>query len=101
MPKWVDPIPALKRQVADELLGVIGEFSQSFAAALIYTTQSRISDLRRGKLETMSLERMIEMLSRTRRVVEIKIHPPPRIVAGAASRVGENAARSRTMGRTG
>lgn len=64
MARWIDPIPALKRQVADELLSVIGELSQHFAAALLQSTQSRISDLRRGRLETMSLERMIQMLSR-------------------------------------
>ena len=78
MPRWVDPIPALKRQAADELLVVLGGFSQHFAASRINSTQSRVSDLRRGKLDTMSLERMIQMLTYARRIVELKISKPPR-----------------------
>jgi hypothetical protein len=97
MPRWVDPIPALKRQAADELLVVMGGFSQHFAAALIRSTQSRVSDLRRGRLETMSLDRMIQMLTYARRVVELKISKPPRLRPGQTG----DGPRGKQLSRTG
>jgi predicted XRE-type DNA-binding protein len=72
MPKWVDPIPALKRRVADEILVLMDGWSQPFAASFMHVTQSRVSDLRRGHLENISLERMLQCLSRLGRTIEIK-----------------------------
>jgi predicted XRE-type DNA-binding protein len=69
--KWVDPVPALKRRVADELLSLTDGWSQSWAAWYMDCPQSRVSDLRRGHLERMSLERMIRCLSHLGRAVEI------------------------------
>jgi predicted XRE-type DNA-binding protein len=71
MPHWVDPVPALKRRVADEIVVLIEGWSQSFAPSFMDCRQSRVSDLRRGHLERMSLERMLQCLSHLSRNIEI------------------------------
>jgi predicted XRE-type DNA-binding protein len=77
MPRWVDPLPGLKRRVADEILILTDGWSQSFAASFMDVSQSRVSDLRRGHLERMSLDRMVQCLSRLDRVVEIRTTRAP------------------------
>ena len=71
MPPWVDPIPALKLRVAGELLALTDGWSQTYAAAFMRISQSRVSDLRRGNLDRISLERMLQCLARLGRHVEI------------------------------
>ena len=75
MPKWVDPLPALKRRVADEILVLIDGQSQTWAAWAMHSTQSRVSDLRRGRLDTMSLDRLVQCLSHLGRHVELTTAP--------------------------
>jgi predicted XRE-type DNA-binding protein len=64
MDQWVDPIPGLKRQLADEVLRLSDGWSQSWAAFAMHLPRSRASALRRGKLENISLERQVLCLSR-------------------------------------
>lgn len=71
MPRWVDPLPGLKRRVADEILILMDGWSQSFAASFMHVSQSRVSDLRRGNLERISLDRLVQCLSRLDRRIEI------------------------------
>ena len=64
MEQWVDPVPGLKRQLADEIRRLTDGWSQSWAAWAMHLPRSRVSDLRRGRLHTISLERLVLCLSR-------------------------------------
>jgi predicted XRE-type DNA-binding protein len=59
-----DPIPALKQQLARELVRYAGKRPAWNIAVLIGTDQPRISDLRKGKLNRFSLESLIRFLRR-------------------------------------
>jgi predicted XRE-type DNA-binding protein len=72
-----DPIPALKQQVADELVRLMEGSSPSTIYFWIEIDQPRVSDLRRGRLERISLERLIRWLRRTGHVVELTIKRAP------------------------
>jgi predicted XRE-type DNA-binding protein len=71
MPHWVDPVPALKRRIAEEVLILSEGWSQTWAASFMQVPQGRVSELRRGDLSHMSLERLIQCLSHLGRDVEI------------------------------
>ena len=71
MPHWVDPIPALKRRIADELLILTEGWSQTLAASYMQVSQARVSELRRGNVSRVSLERLIQCLSHCGRDLEI------------------------------
>ena len=71
MSHWVDPIPALKRRVADEIVVLMDGWSQTFAASFLELPQSRVSELRRGDVHNVSLERLLQSLSRLGRDIEI------------------------------
>ena len=71
MPNWVDPVPALKRRIADEVLILSEGWSQHFAASFMHASQGRVSELRRGDLSRLSLERLIQCLSHLGRDVEV------------------------------
>ncbi len=73
-----DPIPALKQQMRDELLALIGKWNQSVAAGAIRTDQPRMSDLERNRLERFSLETLIRFLTRVECQVELKVVKPHR-----------------------
>ena len=74
-----DPIPELKRQVAAELVRQLQGSGPSEIYFWIEIDQPRVSDLRRGRLERISLERLIRWLRRTGHMVELSIKPvPPR-----------------------
>jgi predicted XRE-type DNA-binding protein len=83
MPRWEDPVPGLKRRVADEILVLTDGWSQSYAASFMHVSQSRVSDLRRGNLDRVSLERLAQCLSHlgreieitTRRAAGLSVHP--------------------------
>jgi hypothetical protein len=82
MEKWVDPIPELKRQVADEVLALMDGWSRSWAAWLMHLSASRITELRRGDLSNVSLELLIRCVSRRGRKIQIVILPVERGRAG-------------------
>ena len=73
MPPPPDPIPALKQQVANAIVERIRVWNQLNAAELLRTDQPRISDLRNGKLERFSLERLIRFVARRGGTVSITI----------------------------
>ena len=87
MTRWTDPVPDLKRRLADEVLALTDGWSQTWAAAFMDIPQSRVSDLRRGKLDRLSVERLIRCLSRLDRRIEIRttraeglsVHPHARV----------------------
>lgn len=66
-----DPIPALKQRVANEILILTDGWTQANAAALIDGLQPRISELRAGRLNRYSLERLLRYLSSLGRGIEI------------------------------
>jgi hypothetical protein len=74
----VDPMLALKQQAAAALAPLIDPWPPEFAAAVIGVERARIPDLRRGKLDRFSLERLIRFLTRAGAHVELRITPPER-----------------------
>jgi predicted XRE-type DNA-binding protein len=68
-----DPIPALKRQLGEELARLVAEWNIDDIAYLIGTDRWRIAELRRAKLERFSLERLIRFLARLDYRVEITV----------------------------
>jgi predicted XRE-type DNA-binding protein len=68
-----DPIPPLKRQLAQLVVERIDGWSQIYAAELLGTDQPRLSDLRRGRLDRFSLEQLIRFVSRVYGQVEIRV----------------------------
>jgi predicted XRE-type DNA-binding protein len=58
-----DPIPALKRQLAAELVRVIEGWTPTEIVNRLFIDQPRISDVRRGRLERISIERLIRWLA--------------------------------------
>jgi predicted XRE-type DNA-binding protein len=71
MPFWVDPVPALKRRVADEILVLLEGWTQEYAADFLGAKQPRMSELRRGRLDRFTLDRLVRYLSRLHRDIEI------------------------------
>jgi predicted XRE-type DNA-binding protein len=76
--QWIDPVPALKRQLADEIVARTDGQSQVWAAWQAQISRSRISELRRGNLQHVSFERLVQCLSRLGYSVEIKLARAPR-----------------------
>ena len=68
-----DPIPALKRQLANEILSIANQLNFWLAAALLGIDASRLSDLRRGRIARFSVERLIRMLATAERRVELRV----------------------------
>jgi predicted XRE-type DNA-binding protein len=68
-----DPIPALKQQLARELVERLDGWAQDPAGSFIGADPSRVSDLRNGKLTPFSLERLIRFVARTKGEVTIQI----------------------------
>ncbi|HEY2852712.1 MAG TPA: XRE family transcriptional regulator [Gemmatimonadaceae bacterium] len=62
--KSEDPIPELKRQLAQLVVARLDGRSQVYAADLLGTDQPRVSDLRRGRLERFSLEQLLRFIAR-------------------------------------
>ena len=60
----VDPIPALKRQLGEELARLVAGWNIDDIAYMIGTDRARISDLRAVRLERFSLERLVRFLAR-------------------------------------
>ena len=70
-----DPIPPLKRQLADAILAVAQQTNFHVAAAALGIDAARLSDLRRGRIERFSVERLIRLLAVVDRSVEVTITP--------------------------
>ena len=68
-----DPVPPLKQQLAQLLVERVAGWSQIYAADLLGTDQPRVSDLRRGRLDRISLEQLIRLLGRVGGSIELKV----------------------------
>jgi predicted XRE-type DNA-binding protein len=68
-----DAIPALKRHLAQQLVGRLEGWSQTHAAALLGTDQPRMSDLRRGRLDRISLEQLVRFVGRVGGSIELQV----------------------------
>ena len=68
-----DPIPELKRQLAQLVVERLERWNQVYAADFIGTDQPRMSDLRRGRVERFSLERLVRSVTRVDRTVRISV----------------------------
>ncbi|MBV9109402.1 MAG: XRE family transcriptional regulator [Gemmatimonadetes bacterium] len=66
-----------KADLAIEIARVLDErgFSQAEAARLLHTSQPRISDLRRGKLDGFTFDRLLRFLNALDRDVELVVSP--------------------------
>jgi predicted XRE-type DNA-binding protein len=72
---YVDPIPAIKRQLGHELARDLDGWRAVDIASVIETEPARVSDLRRGRLERFSLETLIRYCSRLGRSVAVSVGP--------------------------
>ncbi|MGQ0641471.1 MAG: helix-turn-helix domain-containing protein [Gemmatimonadaceae bacterium] len=68
-----DPIPALKRQLAQEIRALLGDTNQHVAARRLGVDQPRMSDLLHDKLDRFSLEKLIRLLRSVDRRVELRV----------------------------
>ena len=68
-----DPIPPLKQQIAAEICGLLGGDNQCVAARVLGIDQPRMSNLLHDHLERFSLERLIRLLARIDRRVELDV----------------------------
>jgi hypothetical protein len=73
-----DPIPALKREAGAQLAVLVAGWNADDIAYLLGTDRSRIAELRRGKLDRFSLERLIRFLARAGQIVELRVTAPVR-----------------------
>jgi predicted XRE-type DNA-binding protein len=64
--RTVDPIPELKRRVAEAIVKEMDGWSQEMAGHMLGMDQPGMSALRNGRLERFSLERLIRFVSRAR-----------------------------------
>ena len=80
-----DPIPELKRQLAQLLVLRLEGWNQVYAADFIGTDQPRMSDLRRGRLERFSLEQLVRFVTRVDGTVGITVEWSTRRAAFFAS----------------
>ena len=68
-----DPVPDLKRLLADEIRRRIEGWRTADVAVHLGTDQPRLSDIRRGKLQRFSLETLIRFATRLRCRVELRV----------------------------
>src|SRR5688500_103292 len=74
-----DPIRDLKEQLRHEIVSLVGSWDQYVAAGRLGIDQPRMSDLKRGRLERFSLEKLIRVLANIDQSVEITVVGPTRI----------------------
>lgn len=73
-----DPTPELKLQLAAEIDVATRHDATGAAAVRLGVGAARVSDLRAGRLERFSVERLIRMLAHANRRVTINVvHPIP------------------------
>jgi predicted XRE-type DNA-binding protein len=61
---YVDPIPALKRQLAATIATRMEGWEQYNGGAMLHIDGARLSNIRRGQLERFSLQALVRMLVR-------------------------------------
>jgi predicted XRE-type DNA-binding protein len=78
MRRVADPVPALKRQLADRVLELLEGWSNTWAAWDARLSRSRISEMRNGNLDNLSLDRLVRCLDELGHTVEITVTRKPR-----------------------
>jgi len=68
-----DPVPALKRQLADAIVAIANQTNFHVAAPALGIDSARLSDLRRGRVNRFSIARLIRILAVVDRRVDAKI----------------------------
>jgi predicted XRE-type DNA-binding protein len=68
-----DPIPALKRRLADEILRLADQTNMHVAARRLGIDVPRMSDHRRGRVARFSVERLIRILASVDRRVDVNV----------------------------
>ena len=59
-----DPVPALKRQLAEHVLAITSGWSQWEIGVFLGLDQPRMSDLRNGRERRFTIDRLVKMLDR-------------------------------------
>lgn len=68
-----DPIPRLKEQLRQAILADVGRIHQLGAARMLGIDESRMSNIELGRLERFSLQKLIRLLARMRRRVDLTV----------------------------
>ena len=68
-----DPIPALKAQLGRSILSEIGRTSQLRGARMLGLDEARMSNIEQGRLERFSLQKLIRLLARINRRVDLTV----------------------------
>jgi predicted XRE-type DNA-binding protein len=80
----------MKQRLAREIVAFFGHFDQFIAGSILGVDQPRFSDLQRGRLERFSLQKLVRMLARIDRRVELTVihlgHKRPRQYLGPGRR---------------
>ena len=76
-----DPIPALERRLADEVLLSVSAMPVTIAARVLEIDDARMSDLRHGRVARFSVERLIRLLATVDRHVGVTVEGREREVA--------------------
>jgi regulator of PEP synthase PpsR (kinase-PPPase family) len=82
----IDPMPALKRQVANAIKAQLARHYDPAAALLMRADRARVSDIRRGRLNHLSLERLIRYAARLRVKSELRLEHRRRTDSGESNR---------------
>lgn len=101
----IDPIPALKAQLATVLVERLDGMSQEVAAGRVWLTRKRIGEIRAGNLDDLSLQRLVRCLYTLGDQVEITVIPSGEVAvrearaesARRAAIVAEDRARRRRL----
>jgi predicted XRE-type DNA-binding protein len=91
--RHVDPIPELKRQLNEELVRLMGNWTAFELYTEMRIDQPRISDLRRRKLKRFSLEMLIRLLKRLDHSVQLTVVKDPRCWVPQPPRARRDSAR--------
>src|SRR6266545_4186514 len=68
-----DPIPSLKEQLRQSILAETGRINQLAAARMLGVDEARMSNLEHGRLERFSLQKLIRLLARINRRVDLTV----------------------------
>lgn len=72
----LDPVPALKAQLADALTAHLADFPCEVAGGRLGISRQRIGAIRTGKLDDFSLQRLVRLLHRFGARVALEVTPP-------------------------
>jgi predicted XRE-type DNA-binding protein len=70
---YEDPIPGLKRQLADELVRVMHGWKQTDVALKMHIDPPRVADLRNGRLDRFSVQAIVRFLKRMGHCVTVTV----------------------------